>query len=62
MQGSPMRRLNLRRFQRNLCVVLGNVGTVADLPTLELVLSGGMKWLPNTQAGNRENQRSVLDY
>ena len=41
LQGSPMRRLKLRRFQRNLCVVLGNVGTVADLPALELVSSGG---------------------
>ena len=41
LQGSPMRRLKLRRFQRNLCVVLGNVGTAADLPALELVSSGG---------------------
>ena len=41
MQGSPMRRLMLRRFQRNLCVVLGNVGTSADLPALEVVSSGG---------------------
>ena len=36
-----MRRLKLRRFKRNLCVVLGNVGTVADLSALELVSSGG---------------------
>ena len=41
LQGSPMRRLKLQRFQRNLCVVLGNVGTVSDLPALELVLSRG---------------------
>lgn len=40
MQGSPMRRLKLQRFRRNLCVVLGNVGFVADLPALELVASG----------------------
>jgi epoxyqueuosine reductase len=40
LQGSPMRRLKLRRFQRNLCVVLGNVGSAADLPALELVSSG----------------------
>jgi epoxyqueuosine reductase len=35
-----MRRLKLRRFQRNLCVVLGNVGTMTDLPALQLVSSG----------------------
>jgi epoxyqueuosine reductase len=40
LQGSPMRRLKLRRFQRNLCVVLGNVGTMTDLPALQLVSSG----------------------
>jgi epoxyqueuosine reductase len=34
MQGSPMRRLKLHRFRRNLCVVLGNVGTTKDLPAL----------------------------
>jgi len=37
MQGSPMRRLKLHRFKRNLCVVLGNVGTVEDLPVLEAI-------------------------
>ncbi|MEE2988295.1 MAG: tRNA epoxyqueuosine(34) reductase QueG [Verrucomicrobiota bacterium] len=40
LQGSPMRRLKLRLFQRNLCVVLGNVGTESDLPALEVVSSG----------------------
>ena len=40
MQGSPMRRLKLRRFQRNLCVVLGNVGTMTDLPALQFVSAG----------------------
>ena len=37
MVGSPMRRLKLQRFQRNICVVLGNVGTVEDLPVLERI-------------------------
>lgn len=37
MQGSPMRRLKLHRFQRNLCVVLGNVGAPEDLPAIRVV-------------------------
>jgi epoxyqueuosine reductase len=41
MQGSPMRRLKLPRFRRNICVVLGNVGTTADLPTLQSVAASG---------------------
>ena len=40
MIGSPMRRLKLPRFQRNICVVLGNVGTAVDLPALQIVESG----------------------
>lgn len=37
MQGSPMRRLKLHRFKRNICIVLGNVGGAEDLPELKLV-------------------------
>lgn len=37
MQGSPMRRLKLHRFKRNLCIVLGNVGGAEDLPELKLI-------------------------
>lgn len=40
MQGSPMRRLKLHRFRRNICVVLGNTGSQADLAALEQVASG----------------------
>lgn len=40
MRGSPMRRLKLHRFKRNVCVVLGNVGGEDDLPALEMVASG----------------------
>lgn len=40
MQGSPMRRLKLRRFKRNICVVLGNVGSASDLPMLEQTAAG----------------------
>lgn len=39
MVGSPMRRLKLPRFKRNICVVLGNIGTIEDLPALEQVAS-----------------------
>ena len=35
MTGSPMRRLKLQRFRRNICVVLGNTGTGEDLSALE---------------------------
>lgn len=41
MQGSPMRRLKRHRFRRNICVVLGNVGGVDDLPSLRAVAAGG---------------------
>lgn len=41
MSGSPIRRLKLRRFRRNICVVLGNVGKPDDLGALEGVASGG---------------------
>lgn len=37
MQGSPMRRLKLHRFKRNICTVLGNTGTASDLPILKQV-------------------------
>ena len=41
MIGSPMRRLKLHRFRRNICVVLGNVGGFEDLPALERLSSSG---------------------
>jgi len=37
MRGSPMRRLKPERFKRNICVVLGNVGTAEDLPVLRKI-------------------------
>lgn len=40
MQGSPMRRLKLQRFRRNICVVMGNIGGREDLAALEQVASG----------------------
>ncbi|MGJ8653235.1 MAG: tRNA epoxyqueuosine(34) reductase QueG [Opitutaceae bacterium] len=40
MQGSPMRRLKWHRFQRNICVVLGNVGVPNDIPALDRLLTG----------------------
>ena len=33
-RGSPIKRIKRRRFLRNVCVALGNVGTRADLPAL----------------------------
>jgi epoxyqueuosine reductase len=33
-RGSPIKRIKLPAFLRNVCVALGNVGTVADLPAL----------------------------
>jgi len=35
LAGTPMRRSGLTRWKRNLCVVLGNIGTADDLPALE---------------------------
>jgi epoxyqueuosine reductase len=37
MRGSPMRRLKIHRFRRNICIVLGNVGDEDDIPALESV-------------------------
>ena len=37
-KGSPMKRAKLRGLKRNAAVVLGNVGTVEDLPVLEQAL------------------------
>jgi epoxyqueuosine reductase QueG len=37
-KGSPMKRAKLRGPKRNAAVVLGNVGTVEDLPVLEQAL------------------------
>lgn len=34
-KGTPVFRLRLKRWLRNVCVVLGNVGTAEDLPALE---------------------------
>jgi len=33
---SPIKRIKRHRFLRNVCVALGNTGTQADLPALEL--------------------------
>ncbi len=41
MQGSPMRRLKVHRLKRNVCVVLGNVGQLGDIPALERVAGEG---------------------
>ncbi|MGB0408956.1 MAG: tRNA epoxyqueuosine(34) reductase QueG [Opitutales bacterium] len=41
MQGSPLRRLKLHRFKRNLCVVLGNIGGSEDVGALETVIHSG---------------------
>ena len=35
-KGSPIKRIKLSRLKRNACVVLGNTGTAADLPALQL--------------------------
>jgi epoxyqueuosine reductase len=40
MIGSPIRRVKLHRFKRNICVVLGNIGMAEDLPALQAVAAG----------------------
>ncbi|HYW31549.1 MAG TPA: hypothetical protein VE869_08590 [Gemmatimonas sp.] len=42
---SPMKRAKLRGLQRNAVVVLGNVGTAADLPLLETMLRQEEPWM-----------------
>nr|MBX2826235.1 tRNA epoxyqueuosine(34) reductase QueG [Gammaproteobacteria bacterium] len=36
-RGTPIFRLKRARWLRNICVVLGNIGTSGDLPALEQV-------------------------
>jgi epoxyqueuosine reductase len=36
-KNSPIKRIKRRRFLRNVCVALGNVGDLSDLPVLERV-------------------------
>jgi epoxyqueuosine reductase len=38
-KGSPMKRAKLRGLKRNAAVVLGNIGSADDVPTLEAALS-----------------------
>jgi len=38
-RGSPMKRAKLRGLKRNAAVVLGNVGTMEDVPVLEQALT-----------------------
>ena len=35
--GTPMKRSGLRRWKRNICVVLGNTGTLEDIPGLRMI-------------------------
>ena len=35
-KGSPIKRIKRPAFLRNVCVVLGNVGTSEDLPALQI--------------------------
>jgi len=37
--GSPIRRARWQGFLRNVCIALGNVGTISDIPSLEATLS-----------------------
>jgi epoxyqueuosine reductase len=37
-KGSPMKRAKLRGLKRNAAVVLGNIGTVEDVPVLQQAL------------------------
>jgi epoxyqueuosine reductase len=34
-RNSPIKRIKRRRLLRNVCVALGNVGSVSDIPALE---------------------------
>ncbi|MGF1485437.1 MAG: tRNA epoxyqueuosine(34) reductase QueG [Opitutales bacterium] len=38
--GTPIQRTGLSRWKRNVCVVLGNVGTAADLHALQAAVAG----------------------
>jgi len=40
-KGSPIKRLKLRRWIRNVCIVLGNRGDLDDLPALHHIATGG---------------------
>lgn len=40
-RGSPIKRIKRRGLLRNVCVALGNVGTIDDIPALERAASDG---------------------
>lgn len=40
-QGTPIVRLKLPRWKRNVCVVLGNIGQVKDIPSLKKLFNDG---------------------
>lgn len=39
--GTPVRRLGLEGWQRNVCVVLGNIGSARDIPALQRLAEKG---------------------
>jgi epoxyqueuosine reductase len=40
-RGTPIFRLKSPRWRRNICVVLGNIGTEEDVPALKQAADGG---------------------
>jgi epoxyqueuosine reductase len=60
---SPIKRIKRPRFLRNLCVALGNTGTEADLPALEIakkdsdpLISEHAEWAIREIAERGENE------
>ena len=61
MQGSPMRRLKWHRFRRNICIVLGNIGTASDLAILQTVATGSDEMVAEHAAWAIEQIKARID-
>ncbi len=60
-KGSAIKRATLWMLKRNACVLLGNIGTAEDLPTLQAISSGEPAVVRNRRRGrSHDSERSDL--
>ena len=62
-QGTPLKRLRLDRWLRNICMVLGNIGNADDLLALDALVAQTARRLATSgeETSNHERDRVVLE-